>query len=531
MKKGLLLGGVVAILIGLYGYFMLPTKIGLVNFRDDQMAEITKANDNWFIQPIQIKLEESDFSEIVDAPAIYMSHLSTLSEAQRANLQKAIENGAKVHVLMATSKENDLSNVSGEDLDYIKACFNNSAEENTKRWLNYSRKVFDKRSLFVDEITPAVTFPSDVFYRIGTQDYFESLEDYWADYKTKGLYKKGAQTVALININVNPQTVFRSYQDSLILNMEARGYNVACISGFGKRFKNLKKLSPDLVMYFPHGRLNMMNGNVTVEWLKIRNIPVLIPQLVHQTYEQWIADQQGMAGGIFGQNVVVPELDGGILPYAVAAQYMNKQGYHTFKPIPGRIDRFCENADKWLALKNKPNSEKKLTIFYYKGPGKNALTAGDMEVGPSIFNVLNSLKSKGYDLGDLPVEYEAFITKLKRDGPLLGTYAKGTYQDWLKVAHPAMVSMQEYEKWAKSKLPKEAYEAVLSQFGGPGSQGYLTTTVNDTLYFTIPKVQFGNISLLPVWHHLLRMKINSRQFTELIKHLHTRILHLICGLE
>ena len=490
-------GAIILTIIALYALFALPTKIALVNFRDAQMAEVVMANDNYFIQPKQIDLKEDDFSQITSYPVIFLSHVSMLTDVQKNNLQLAIKNGGKVHVLMATSKENDLSNILGKDLDYITTCFSNNGGDNIKKWLNYSRKILDSRSLFVDEITEPKTFPSDVFYRIGTKKYFEKATKYWDYYKEEGLYKNGKPIVAIVNSSASPQTLFRSYQDSIILNMEQRGYNVVVVSGFTNRLKNLKTIAPDMVMYFPHGRLQMMKGQSTVDWLKERNILMMTPQLVYQNYEDWIADQQGMAGGIFGQNIVVPELDGAIHPYAVAAQYMNKQGFHTFKPIPGRINTFCETAQRWLALKKKPNQEKKLSIFYYKGAGKNALVAGGLEVGQSIYSLLKRLKEEGYDLGNLPQAYDSFIAIIDKKGPLLGDYALGAFDKFVKEGDPALISVNEYESWCKSELDPKSYEEVKAAYGqAPGT--YMTTTINDTAYFAIPRVQFGNVSLLPV---------------------------------
>ena len=480
-----------------YAFFFMPTKVALVNFRDSQMAEIVKANDNWFIQPEQINLEDNDFSSIVNYPVIYLFHISTLTEEQRDNLKIAMENGAKVHVFVSTSKENDFSNIAGDDLEYIKACFENDGEGNLKRLLNYSRKVFNHRSLFISEVTPPEEFPKDVFYRIGTETYYTDLNEYWSYYKKENLYKESRPVIAIINSGVAPQTQFRSYQDSIILNLENRGFNVAALSGFQKRFDNLQSLNPDMVIYFPHGRINMRDGDKTVEWLKERNILVLIPQLVFQPYKDWIADQQGMAGGIFGQNIVVPELDGAIHPYAVAAEYKNEQGFHTYKPIPGRVNRFCETAERWLSLKVKPNAEKKLCIYYYKGAGKNAMVAGGLEVGESILSLLKNLKTEGYNVGDLPDNINDFLDRIHTEGPLLGDYAEGTFEKFLKEGHPALIPVQEYERWCKSELAPESYQDVLKAYG-PAPGTYMTTTINDTAYLAIPRVQFGNISLLPV---------------------------------
>ena len=495
MKNILKIAIPLVLLIGLFlGYKSQFTKIGLINFRDAQMAEIVKANDNHFIIPVQIAPKTNDFSELVNYPVIYLSHISILTAEQKENLKKAMDRGSKVHVLMATSKENDFSTITGEDLNYIKSCFENDGVENTKRWLNYSRKIFDQKSLFSSMVTPVKIFPQDVFYRIGTDDYFEEVTDYWSYYKEKGLYKDGRPTIVMMSANNGPQSQFRTYMDDIILELEKRHFNVVCLAGFKKKLENLKKLQPQMVISFPHGRMD--KGDASVDWLKKQNILYLTPQLVYQTEQAWLDDQQGISGGIMGQNIVVPELDGAIQPYAIAAQYMTQDGYHTFKPIPGRIERFCENVERWLSLKEKPNAKKKLAIYYYKGAGKNAMVAGGLEVGQSIFSLLKNLKKEGYDLGKL-TDYDAFIKRINTEGPLLGDYAKGTFEKFLAEGKPAMISAQKYESWCQSELDPESYQNVIKTYGAaPGT--YLSTVKKDTNYLAIPRVRFGNIALVPV---------------------------------
>ncbi len=496
MKSKIVKIGILLIILAalFFGYKSQFTKIGLINFRDAQMAEIVKANDNHFIAPIQIDPKTNDFSELIKYPVIYLSHISILTAEQKDNLKTAMDNGSTVHVLMATSKENDFSTITGDDLKYIKSYFDNDGVENTKKWLNYSRKVFDGKSLFTTEVTPAKVFPQDVFYRIGTDDYFEDIAAYWTYYKEKGLYKEGQQTIVIMSANNGPQSQFRSYMDEMILSLEKRNYNVVCLAGFKKKLENLKSINPQMVISFPHGRL--AKGDLAVDWLKENNILYLTPQLVYQTEDEWIADQQGITGGIMGQNIVVPELDGAIMPYAIAAQYITESGYHTFKPIPGRIARFCENVERWLSLKEKTNADKKLAIYYYKGAGKNAMVAGGLEVGVSIFSLLNKLKKEGYNVGDLST-YDAFIKRINTEGPLLGDYAKGTFQQFLKEGKPELIAASTYESWCKNELDPESYQNVVKTYGkAPGT--YLTTTIKEEKTLAIPRVLFGNIALLPV---------------------------------
>ena len=109
-----------------------------------------------------------------------------------------------------------------------------------------------------------------------------------------------------------------------------------------------------------------------------------------------------MTGGMLSQSVTMPELDGGIIPFTLSALFPDKRGLMVHRMIPARLDRFASLVSKFLKLKQMPNSEKKIGIVYYKGPGMNALVAGGLEVAPSLLATLQKLKAEGYDTGELP---------------------------------------------------------------------------------------------------------------------------------
>lgn len=103
-----------------------------------------------------------------------------------------------------------------------------------------------------------------------------------------------------------------------------------------------------------------------------------------------------MNGGFMAQSIVTPEIDGAIRPYALFGHYMDEEGLQHAFAIPERLDVFVETVNNYIELQQKPNSEKKVAIYYYKGAGQNALTAGGMEVIPSLYNLLTRLKAEGY---------------------------------------------------------------------------------------------------------------------------------------
>ena len=70
------------------------------------------------------------------------------------------------------------------------------------------------------------------------------------------------------------------------------------------------------------------------------------------------------------------------------------------------------------------NADKRIALFYFKGPGQNSLVAQGIEVVPSLYNVLKYLQSQGYDLTGLPDTEEAFAKDLMSRGALYNNYAR-----------------------------------------------------------------------------------------------------------
>lgn len=500
MKKKLIIALIILVIAAVTTLVVtkyMPTQIALINFQDGQLAEINKVNKNNMIKITSFD-KEDELDGLENYDVIYTFHLGMVNEVQKANIDKALDGGAKIYMHASTSPEHNLNNLTEEEEKYVKGYLENGGMKNIQYLLNYSRKALAGSSLFTDDIQEPIEFPKNVFYRIGDEDFFEKAEEYWTYYKGASLYKEGGKTVAIVNTSADPQTVFRSYQDSLIVKLERLGHNVVALAGFKERLNMLKAVSPDIVLFFAHGRLLFNQGDAAVDWLKEQNIPLLNPQLVYQNYDEWMADQQGMTGGLMGQNLVVPELDGAIYPYAIAAKYKNEEGFYTYKAIPGKVERFVEITDRFLKLKEIPNKDKRICIYYYKGAGQNAMVAENLEVGSSLLSLLNHLKAEGFDTGDKhPATEDELLERIQKEGPVYGDYAQGSFDKYVEAGGPDLIPASTYESWVKSELDPDSYKEVEKLHGkAPGT--YFSTTVNDTAMIAVPRVQFGNVVLLPV---------------------------------
>lgn len=75
----------------------------------------------------------------------------------------------------------------------------------------------------------------------------------------------------------------------------------------------IRTLHPDAVVYLPMGRLG---NDSLINWLHQENIPLFMPFPLIQPHEEWLDPDTPVSGGTLTARVVVPEIDGGMLPSA-----------------------------------------------------------------------------------------------------------------------------------------------------------------------------------------------------------------------
>ena len=476
----------------LYVRYGAATKVALVNFPSYEAASIIRANEDAFIEVKTIGTEQISELKGYDAVLVFAMGLK-IDAAQRDELKKIAGDGVAFYSMAATNPENNICSLDSVRQEHVAAYLSNGSRRNYQNLLKYIRSDIDGKSWFVEAAAPFVEMPSDVFYHISEDDYFESYADYQRFYEQKKLYKPDAPKVAVISAMSSPFAGNRAHLDSLIKNMERSGLNVYPISSMMKRMSFLREVNPDAVVYMPHGRLVMMGGEQGVAWLKQLNIPLFCPLTIMQPEEEWKADKMGMLGGFLSQSVVMPELDGGIYPYVVNAEIVDRDGLHLFHAMPDRLKNFTAIVNNFFALKTKPAAEKKIAVYYFKGPGQSALTASGMEVIPSLYNLLKELKTQGYDVSGLPDNVVGFEQDIMRQGCVLGTYAKGVFDDYLKNGNPLLIDKADYEQWSEQTLSLENYAAVIRQYGeAPGE--YMGV---EGKYLAVARVQYGNVVLLP----------------------------------
>lgn len=488
-KKKLLLAGCV-MLTALIGYIVWdtwfsPTRIAFVNFRIIQQGRIAKANDNSFIKIGEVPLDRLD--RLTDYDMVLISGMGLkVVEEQRAMIQKAADRGVPVYTLMATNPANNITNLDSLQQYLIGSYLANEGKTNYRNLLSYIRKEIDGKVISAPEARKPIEKPNDYLYHAdvkkpGGELEFLSVAEYEEFLHKNGLYKDGAPRIVV--------TGQMADATGLVEALEKAGYNVYPLQSMLRFLPFIEEIRPEAVINMAHGRL----GDAMVEYLKTNNILLFDPLTINSLTEVWENDPMGMSGGFMSQSIVMPEIDGAIRTFALFAQYEDKEGLRYSYAVPERLKTFVATVDNYLALRKKPNHEKKLAIYYYKGPGQNALTASGMEVVPSLYNLLLRLKKEGYNVNGLPADPKELGKMIQAQGAVFGAYAEGAFDDFMKNGHPELIGKEEYERWIKSSIRPEKYAEVVKASGEfPGD--YMTTSDGK---LGVARLRFGNIVLLP----------------------------------
>lgn len=452
------------------------------------LGQISKANHNSFIKISEISTDELDDLDTYDMVFINAMGLR-ITEEQRNMIQHAAQNGLPVLTTAATNPLNNIVSVDEAVADTLKAYLGNGGRKNYASMLDYVRKYVDKKWMWTDEPLPVARRVVHQFYHADPENPdseevgFTHVSQYRNFLKTHGLFKEKAPAVVITGQMGQPA--------ELVSALEKSGNVVYPVNDFKGLIAShaIDSINPSLVIYMAHGRM----GDYAVDYLKQQNIPLFTPLNVNRLIDAWEKDKMGMNGGFMAQSIVTPEIDGAIRPYALFGHYMDEEGLQHAFAIPERLDVFVETVNNYIELQQKPNSEKKVAIYYYKGAGQNALTAGGMEVIPSLYNLLTRLKAEGYTVKNLPASAQELGVMIQRQGAVFGTYAEGAMAEFMKHAQPAIVTKDAYEGWVKKALRPDKYNEILASDGEfPGS--YLTT---DNGALAVPRIDLGNIVLLP----------------------------------
>ena len=188
------------------------------------------------------------------------------------------------------------------------------------------------------------------------------------------------------------------------------------------------------------------------EALKRIDVPVFKAiRLSDRTAVQWRLSPDGLPPDSVQYRVALPELQGIGQPLVVAAlgqaQRDRQTGIENRPPVmlAAEVERLAARVSRWLALRAKPNRDKRVALIYYNHPpGRQNIGADNLNVPASLFDMLHAMKAAGYTVGALPESPEALLDQIMAHGVNLPEDRSALRELSRSVNH---VSAADYTRW------------------------------------------------------------------------------------
>ena len=431
------------------------------------------------------------------------------ASADFESMAKQMKQGSKIFLLGA---EKPSCNVTGVEivnlpLQYGQVLSFLLSKENIKRTLLEILRESDAISISQNE-TKLIPPPGDFLYHPDSPTIFQEKSDYIIWYNNTDHFKEGAPWIGVTIFNRHYMSNNLKMWNEIIKKLEAKGFNVIpyvmdppVVGDATQASRRFFLSEPRISLLITSIQFGYSADNYTLSFFKDLNVPVLSPTYVFlsTTLDNYLQDKtiRGLRG-IEIAFLAIYEAGGRIEPVLIGGTRILGEDPATglalkeYAPYEPGLDQFIERVTKWMELKYKPNSEKKIAVVYYDNTHDEKMVTGyGLNVPASIANILKALLQDGYNLGNITADYltsENILTLINAQGRNLINY---TETDLLKLIRKGVptITLEEYLQWY-SRLPQSLRSQVEAIWGPP--PGNIMVYQNKIV---LPGIIMGNIFL------------------------------------
>ncbi len=370
-----------------------------------------------------------------------------------------------------------LSNVSLEIVATVNAYHVYGGAENIKNMLRYiGKEVLGQDYMYEN---PKETMWQGI-YHPDAETTFVSLNEYLQWYKPKSKHKIGILFSRTLWANGDLELI-----NTLVRELE-KEFDVIPAFCYGMGDKELgAKSSGEVIEEFFLSPVELdafinlqsvfnagtVEGSVNV--LKKLDVLVFHPLMAYyKTEEEWRRDSHGICNLEVGWSVAMPEFEGVIEPVIIGAPRTEEEYGTEFErhaPIKERIGKIVNRMKKWITLKDKPKSERKVAFILHNNPCASVEatvgSAAHLDAQESVARILKKMKEEGYSIAP-PEDGKALIENI------MGRKAISEFR-WTTVdkivskgGALAMISKGDYEMWFDT-LTQKVKEKMCEAWGNP----------------------------------------------------------------
>ena len=310
------------------------------------------------------------------------------------------------------------------------------------------------------------------------RDRWYSLDEYIATF----FNSSNTRTVGILEstMYIESQQLHTCY--SIIESLEARGYNVIPVFAAGGSAEQLAVMIEswtsagediagfladssaydvyvDAIVSMVAYGVGGENFTKATDFFEEVGVPVF--RAVHSDYvsnEQWELGSTGLTTEKSDKwwHITIAETQGIIDATFIggASSYIsNLTGARitTYISHKGNIELLADRIDSWVDLKYTLNEDKLISIIYYNyPPGKQNIGSSYLDTIKSIYNMLYTLKSAGYNVGDLPNNVSELEDLIISCGINVATWAPGELEKLANRSGVVLLPVEEYTSWFNS---------------------------------------------------------------------------------
>ena len=210
--------------------------------------------------------------------------------------------------------------------------------------------------------------------------------------------------------------------------------------------------------------------------LKLLDVPIIKGLLTYgKTEAEWRSDTYGLSGPAMVMSVAMPECNGVIEPIVIGSLHrVQKQSIggslEFYLPLRPRVSYLCRRVRKWIDLKAKTPSARKVAFILHNSPchGTELAVGGaaNLDSLESVARIMAAMQREGYFIEKLPASGQEIIDRI------MGAKAVSDFR-WTPVGEIAAkggvikyLSTAEYRQWF-DRFPPKARAAMTETWGRP----------------------------------------------------------------
>ncbi|MFB3925830.1 MAG: cobaltochelatase subunit CobN [Syntrophales bacterium] len=322
---------------------------------------------------------------------------------------------------------------------------------------------------------------------------FLSAQTYLEEYK-RWLHTLPAAYVGLLYSRSNWATRNLEIEGRLTAELEMRNIGVIPVFHYPLKDKTLGNLGGAEVIekyLLKDDRSSLVNGIVKltsfflgsqrgandadrepaeVGLLKRLNVPLFGPVIsYYKNMGEWLDDPQGL-GAQAAWSIAMPEFEGVIEPAVVGAtRGIASPEEESYEPIGERIERLADRISKWIGLRKKPNSEKKIAFILHNNPCTSVeATVGagaHLDTLESVADLLKRMEREGYRVRP-PENGKALMDEIMAR-KAVSEFRWTTIEEIVqKKGALALIGPDQYGNWFET-LPEKTRLRISEAWGNP----------------------------------------------------------------